>query len=141
MSVTLLHTILHTGLMRLHSLWVKKRTANSKFWILFSRRVDGSVTVVQFSRLCSYSPTPWTVAHQASLSFTISHNLLNLMSTEPMMPFNHLILYLPLLPSVFPSIRVFSNDSALRIRWPLYWSFSISPSKKYSCSSMSTVNF
>ena len=89
------------------------------------------------------SPTPWTVAHQASLSFTVSHSLLNLMSTDSMKPFNHLILYLPLLllPSIFPSIRVFSNDSALRIRWPLYWSFSISPSNKYSCSSMRTANF
>ena len=75
--------------------------------------------------------TPWTAAHQASLSFTISQSLLKLK-----MPSNHLILCRPLLllPSIFPSIRVFSNESALRIRWPKYWSFgfSISPSNEYS---------
>ena len=78
--------------------------------------------------------TPWTAAHQASLSFTISLSLLKLMSIESMMPSNHLILCRPLLllPSIFPSIRVFSNKSALRIRWPKYWSFSISPSNEYS---------
>ena len=77
--------------------------------------------------------TPWTAAGQASLSFTISWSLLRLMSIEPVMPSNHLILYHPvLLPSVFPSIRVFSNELALRIRWPKYWSFSISPSSEYS---------
>ena len=77
--------------------------------------------------------TPWTAAGQASLSFTISWSLLRLMSIEPVMPSNHLILYHPvLLPSVFPSIRVFSSELALRIRWPKYWSFSISPSSEYS---------
>ena len=79
---------------------------------------------------------PWTAARQASLSFTISRSLLKLMSIESMMPSNHLILCRPLLllPSIFPSIRVFSNESALCIRWPNYWSFSfsISPSNKYS---------
>ena len=73
--------------------------------------------------------------HQASLSFTISQSLLKLMSTESVMPFNHLILSHPLLlPSIFPTIRVFSNESVLRIRWPKYWSFSfsISPSNEYS---------
>jgi len=80
------------------------------------------------------SATPWTTAHQASLSFTISRNLLKLMSIESAMPSNHLILCHPLLqlPSIFPSIRVFSNESALCIRWPKYWSFSISPSSEYS---------
>ena len=75
------------------------------------------------------SSTLWTAAHQASLSFTISWSLLKLMSVELMMPSNHLILCHPLLllPSIFPSIRVFSNESALCIRWPLkYWSFSFS---------------
>ena len=69
--------------------------------------------------------TPWTAARQASLSFTISWNLLKLMSIESVMPSNHLILcrLLLLLPLIFPSIRVFSNQSALRIRWPTYWSF------------------
>ena len=71
---------------------------------------------------------PWTAAHQASLSFTISWSLLKLMSTELVMPSNHLILCHPLLLllSIFPSIRVFSNESALCIRWPKYWNFSFS---------------
>ena len=76
--------------------------------------------------------TPWTAARQASLSITNSQSLLKLMSIESVMPSNHLILCCPLLlpPSVFPSIRVFSKESALCIRWPKYWSFSfsISPS-------------
>ena len=80
--------------------------------------------------------TPWTAALQASLSITISRSLLKLMSTESVMPSNHLILCRPLLlpPSIFPSIRVFFNESALGIRWPRYWSFSfiISPSNEYS---------
>ena len=80
--------------------------------------------------------TPWTAARQASLSFIISLSLLKLMSIESVMPFNQLILChsLLLLPSVFPSIRVFSSESALCIRWPKYWSFSfsISPSIEYS---------
>ena len=72
--------------------------------------------------------TQWNAAHQASLSFTISQSLLKLMSNESVMPSNHLVLYRPLLllPSIFPSIRVFSNKSALCIRWPKYWSFSFS---------------
>ena len=70
--------------------------------------------------------TPWTAVHQASLSITKSQSLLKLMSIESVMPSNHLILCHPflLLPSVFPSIKVFSNESALCIRWPKYWSFS-----------------
>ena len=76
--------------------------------------------------------TPWTAALQASLSSTISHSLLKFIKS--VMPFNRLILYRPLLllPSIFPSIRVFSNESALCIKWPKYWSFSISPSNEYS---------
>ena len=80
--------------------------------------------------------TPWTAACQASLSITNSQSLLKLMSTESVMPSNHLILCHPLLllSSIFPSIRVFSNKSVLCIRWPKYWSFSfdISPSNQYS---------
>ena len=80
--------------------------------------------------------TPWTAARLASLSITNSWNLLKLMSLESVMPFNHIILCRPLLllPSKFPSIRVFSNESVLHIRWPKYWSFSfsISPSNEYS---------
>ena len=80
--------------------------------------------------------TPWTAARQASLSITNSRSLLKLMSIESVMPSNHLVLYRPLLllPSVFPSIKVFSNELAFHIRWPKYWSFSssISPSNEYS---------
>ena len=79
--------------------------------------------------------TPWTAAHQAFLSITSSWSLLKLMSIESVMPSNHLIPCHPLLPpSIFPSVRVFSNESVLGIRWPKYWSFSfsISPSNEYS---------
>ena len=80
--------------------------------------------------------TPWTIAHQACMSFTISWSLLELMFMESVMPSNHLIFCRPLLllPPVFPSIRVFSNESVLCIRWPKYWnfSFSISHSNEYS---------
>ena len=97
-------------------------------------------SVVQFSSVQSLSyvllfVTPWTAACQASLSITNSQSLPKLMSIELMMPSNHLILCCPLLllPSIFPSIRVFSNESALRVRWPKYWSFSfnISPTNKH----------
>ena len=86
------------------------------------------------SSLMSDSATPQTAAHQASLSFTISWSLLKLMSIKLVMPSNRPVLCHPLLlmPSIFPSIRVFSNESALHIRWPRYWSFSISPSNEYS---------
>ena len=78
--------------------------------------------------------TPWTAARQDSLSFTISQSLLKLISIESVMPSNHLILCHPSPPSVFPSIRVFSNESALHIRWPKYWNFgsSISLFNEYS---------
>ena len=79
--------------------------------------------------------TPWAAARQTSLSFTISWNLLKLMSLELVIPSNHLILWHPLflLASIFPSIRIFSSESALHIKWPKYWSFSfnISPSNEY----------
>ena len=92
--------------------------------------------VVESLSLVRLFVTPWTSVHQASLSFTISQRLLTLMSTELVMPSNHFILCHPLLllPSVFPSISVFSNELVLRIRWPKYWSFSfsISPSNEYS---------
>ena len=79
--------------------------------------------------------TPWTAAHKAPLSFTVSQNLLKFIFIELVMLCNHLILCHPLLlPSIFPSIRIFSNKSALHIWWPKYWSrsFSISPSNEYS---------
>ena len=94
------------------------------------------LVVVQLLSRVQLFVTPWTAAHQASLSFTISLNLLRLMSTESVMPSNHLILCYPLLllPSIFPSIRVFFKESALCIRWPECWSFSFSiiPSNEYS---------
>ena len=94
-----------------------------------------SLVVQSVSRVWLFV-TPWTAEQQASLSFTISWSLLKLMSIASVMPSNHLILSCPLLllPSIFPSIRVFSNGLALQIRWPKYWSFSfnISPSNEYS---------
>ena len=94
------------------------------------------LVIVQLLSHVQFFETPWTAAHQASLSFIISWSLLKLISFESMMPSNHLIPCHPLLlpPSIFPSIRVFSNESVLHIRWPKYWSFSfnISPSSEYS---------
>ena len=92
--------------------------------------------LVQVSHsVVSDSATPWTAAIQASLSITNFWSLLKLISIESVMPSNHLLLCRPLLllPSIFPSIRVFSNESVLHIRWPKYWSFSfsISPSNEY----------
>ena len=101
--------------------------------------MEGLGLPVQFSPVLSHvqlSATPWTAARQASLSITHSPSLPTLMSIESVVPSNHLILCYPLLllPSIFPSIRLFSNESALRIRWPKYWSFSfnISPSNEHS---------
>ena len=92
-------------------------------------------TVQSLSRVWLFV-TPWTAAHQASLSIINSWSILKLMFIESMMPSNHLILCRPLLllPSIFPRIRIFSNESVLHIRWPKYWSFSfsISPSNEYS---------
>ena len=92
--------------------------------------------VVQSLTHVRFFPTPWTAAHQAFLSFIISWNLLNFMSIESVMISNDLMLCCSflLLPSIFPSIRVFSNELTLRIRWPNYWSYSVSssPSDKYS---------
>ena len=90
--------------------------------------------VVQSLSHVRFFTTPWTAAYQVSLSFIISWSLLKLMSIESVMPSNHLILCCPLLllPSVFPSIKIFSDESILHIRWPKNWSFSISPSNEYS---------
>ena len=108
--------------------------------LLICKTCHGSC-MIQFSsvQLLSHVQlivTPWTVALQASLSITNSQSLRKLMSIESVMPSNYLILCHPLLllPSIFPSIRVFSNESVLRIRWPQDWSFSfsISPSNEYS---------
>ena len=98
-----------------------------------TKRQPSSVQSLSRVRLCA---TPWTAAHQASLSITNTRSLLKFMSIESVMTSIHLILCRPLLlpSSFFPSIRVFSNESALHIRWPKYWSFSfnISPSNEYS---------
>ena len=96
-------------------------------------RMEGTLRDYQFSSVQSLShvrlfATPWTAAHQASLSITNSQSLLRLMSIELVMPSSHLILCRPLLllPPILPSIRVFSNESTLHMRWPKYWSFSLS---------------
>ena len=93
-----------------------------------------AIVVVQSQSRVQLFVAPWTATLQASISFTISWCLLKLMSIEWVMPSNHLILCRPLLflPSVFPNITVFSNELTLHIRWPKYWSFSISPSNEYS---------
>ena len=116
-------------------------TLFQRIYTSFVVRTPTSLREFQFSSVQSLSHvrlfvTQWTVARQASLSITNSRSLLKLMSIELVMPSNHLILcYLRLLqPSIVPSIRVFSKESVLRIRWPKYWSFSfsISPSNEYS---------
>ena len=105
------------------------------YWVPRRTHIVVVVAVQSLSHVQLFA-TPWTAAHQDSLSFTISRSLLKLTSTESMMPSNNLILCHPLLlpPSIFPSFGVFSNESVLHIRWPKYWSFSfsISPFKDYS---------
>ena len=95
-----------------------------------------NIVIVQSLSRVQLFATPWTAAHEASLSFTISLSLHKFMSIESVMPSNHLIFYhlLVLLPSIFPSIRVFSNEPVLRSRWPKCWSFSfsISPFNEYT---------
>ena len=102
-------------------------------WSQFSDRYK-KLFIVQSPACVQLFATPWTAALQVSLLFTISWSLLKLMSIESVMTSNDLILCqpLPLLPSIFPSIRVYSNESALPIRWPKYWSFSLNPSNEYS---------
>ena len=105
-------------------------------WFLLINFFRSSLSSVQSLSCIWHFVTPWTAACQVSLSITNSQSLLKLMSIESVMPSNHLILcrHLPHLPSIFPSISVFSDESVLRIRWPEYWrfSFSISPSSEYS---------
>ena len=106
-------------------------------WLLITSNAFGIISSVQFSRsvLSHFFATSWIASHQASLFITNSRSLLKLMSIESVMPSNHLILCHPLfLPSIFPSITVYSNESALPITWPKHWSFSfnISPSNEYS---------
>ena len=118
--------------------------SNSLWWIfpsLCSWRTSLNLSNKHFSSVqCSsvshvwLFATPWTEAHQASLSITNSQSLLKFMSIESVMPSNQFVLWHPLLlpPSIFPSIRVFSNELVLCIRWSKYWRFSISPSNEYS---------
>jgi len=104
------------------------------YWDIYYFRCSSFIQLssVQLLSHVQLFVTPWT-AHQASLSITNFRSLLKLMSIESVIPSNRFILCHPLLlPSIFPSIRVFSSESVLRIRWPKYWSFSISPSNKYS---------
>ena len=104
-------------------------------WILLRIFEYRLTVVVQLVSHVQLFATPWTATCQASLSFTISQRLLKLISIESVMPSNHLNLchLLLLLPSIFPSVRVFSNELALHIRWPTFWSFSfsISPFNEY----------
>ena len=107
------------------------------YWYTFREGMHNVTTSsVQSLSHVQLFATLWTAAHQASLSITNSLSLFKLMSIESVVPSNYLILFHPLLfpPSIFPSIRVFSNESALHIRWPKYWtfSFSISPFNEYS---------
>ena len=127
-----------------HTLWfftqrlvlLKHPLEDKRFRKLFFGFWSVSLVPVQIPTCVQLFAIPWTAAHQASLYSTISQSLLKLTSVESMMPSNHLILCRPLLllSSTFPRIRVFPNDSALRIRWPEYWSFrvTISPSSEYS---------
>ena len=121
--------------------WVEFPTLYSRsflltYFILICRTIHILISLVQSLMHAQLFATPWTAAYQASLSITNSQSLLKLISIELVVPPNHLILCRPLLllPSIFPSIRVFSSESVLCIRWPKYWSFSfsISPSNEYS---------
>ena len=105
------------------------------FLVSFTLLINFVIVLQLLSRVRLFA-TPWTAARQTSLSIIISQSLFKFISIEPMMPSNHLILCCPLLllPSLFPSIKVFSNESSLHVRWPKYWIFSLSlgPSNEYS---------
>ena len=129
------HGILQTRILKWVAISFSRGTSRPRDWT--------QISCIQFSAVQSLShvqfiATPWTAACQASLSITNSWSLLRLMSTESMMPSNHLILCHPLLllPSIFPSTRVFSSESVLCIRWPKYWSFSFSISTSNECSGL-----
>ena len=132
-------TVSHHGPRDVNNLYTVKSLLDpcSCIALTSANQMPLSVSSVQLSHsVVSNSATPWSAARQASLPITNSQSLLKLMPIESVMPSNHLILCHPLLllPSIFPSIRVFSNELVLRIRWPKYWSFSfsISPSNEYS---------
>ena len=117
-------------------MWLFPGSRISRFHLLSSYQRTQPFSAVQSLSCVWLFTIPWTTASQVSLSITNSQNLLKFTSIESVMPSNHLILCHPLLllPSILPSIRVFSNESVLRIRWPKYWrfSFNISPFKGYS---------
>ena len=112
---------------------INKQSKKTNMCMDYTGNTFAHSVVLLLSRVQLFT-TPWTSGCSASLSFTISLSLLRLMSIESVMPSNHLIFCHPLLlsPSIFPSIRVFSSESALRIRCPKYWSFSFSPSNEHS---------
>ena len=120
------------------SSWIWGKYSSTQKLRFCTQKINNNSTwfVVHSLSHVRFCAIPWTAASQASLSITIFQSLLKLMSIESVKPFNHLILCCPLLllPSIFPSIRAFSNESALRIRWPKYCSFifSTSPSNEYS---------
>ena len=128
------------GWIHVSGVYTYRNKGNSRVCYVQCTGESNGMTLNLFSSVQSFSHvrlfvTPWTAACQASLSITNSWSLLKLMFIESVMPSNHLILCRPLLPSsVFPSVRVFSNESVLHIRWPKYWSFnfSIHPSNEYS---------
>ena len=143
------HGILQARILEWVAISFSRRSSQPRDWTCVSCIAGGFFTAcaigkvhlinfssVQFLRCVWLFATPWTAAYQASLSITNFQSWLKLMSMESVMPSNHLILCRPLLlpPSIFPSIRVFSHESALRIRWPKYcsFSFSTSPSSDYS---------
>ena len=119
--------MLHTWNLCNNKKYAYKCKISIKYW-------QTEFSSVQLLSCVQVFATPWTAACQASLSISNSWSLLKLMSVKLVMPSNHLILCRPLLllPLIFPQIRVFSNESALHIRWPKYWSFSFSPSNDYS---------
>ena len=115
--------------------WEIPRTEETgRLQFMGSQRSQTQHSCCSVAQLCLFFPTPRTAACQASLSFPISRSLLKFTSIELMMPSNHLILFNPLflLPSIFPNVRVFSSDSAVRIRWPKHWSFSNCSFSEYS---------
>ena len=120
--------VLQEGKTKLFPLFQRtyKKECSRNFWKIHTCKVRVKVSVHSLSHVRLFA-TPWTAAHQASLSFTISQSLIKLLSIELVMPSNHLILCCHLLlPLILPSIRIFSDESALHIRWPKYWSFSFS---------------
>ena len=131
LDVTILHYFVNKSL---HLLFCSRDGASLLFQLSMAIYHWKMTSVQLFSRIQLFV-TPWTAARQASLSITNSRSLLKIMPMELVMPSNHLILChtLFLLPSIFPSIRVFSNKSALHIKWPKYWSFSfnVCPSNEY----------